>query len=211
MDFLLHVLSTTGVTVVLVSALGWCLRNIIKERLSSSIRHEYNLKLEQFKSNLASDNAQELEKFKTSIRTEYEVIKSSLLRYSERQFDIYNELWGSLCDVERRVDGLWERATEPSLRELAKQLYEARAKVRKSALLIENRHYKELNQILDEFENFRFGNQQLIDLRKANPNRKVNQIDIDDAIHDNGEIKDRLLVSLNQMMACLKRQIVRVE
>jgi len=98
-----------------------------------------------------------------------------------------------------------------NLHKLANQIHNARLKIRKSALLIEDRHYRELNYILGQFADFQFGKKYLIDLRKANRNEHIDQEDIRHAIESNEEIKDRLVLSLGEMMTCLKRQIIKTE
>ena len=97
------------------------------------------------------------------------------------------------------------------MQKLAKQAYQARIKVKKSALLIEDRHYFELNNILDEFENFEFGKKRLIALRKLNQNEYIDEQQIRHTIDNNAAIKNRLLELLLDMMGCLKRQIITKE
>ncbi len=212
MNFFTTILASTAVTTALIGAITWLARTWIKERLSRSIMHEYDIDLEKFKSDLSASNSVEIEQFKARIGTEYEIIKASLLRYSEKQFELYNDLWASLCDLEVCVTNLWDVANMNNLRKLSQQLHDTRIKVRKSALLIEDRHYKELNLVLSEFEGFQFGKQHLIDLRKTRQNQNnqyVDEYEIRNAISNNAEIKNRLVELLAAMMACLKKQIVK--
>ena len=211
MDVFTTILANTVVTMALIGVITWLARTWIKERLSRSIKHKYDIDLEQYKSDLSATNSIEIERFKARIRTEYEIIKASLLRYSEKQFELYNDLWASLCDLEVCVTNLWEKANITNLRKLARQLNDTRLKVRKSALLIEDRHYKELNLVLNKFEGFQFGKKYLIDLRKAKRNEYVDEHDIRNAISNNAEIKNSLVQLLSDMMECLKRQIVKTE
>jgi hypothetical protein len=214
MDFFTTILASTAVTTALIGAITWLARTWIKERLSRSIKHEYDIDLEKFKSDMSASNAVGIEQFKARIGTEYEIIKASLLRYSEKQFELYNDLWASLCDLEVCVTNLWDVANMNNLRKLSQQLHDTRLKVRKSALLIEDRHYKELNFVLREFEGFQFGKQYLIDLRKAGRNQNnqyVDEYEIKNAISNNSEIKNRLVQLLADMMACLKKQIVKTD
>jgi hypothetical protein len=214
MNFFTTILASTAITTALIGAITWLARTWIKERLSQSIKHEYAIDLEKYKSDLSSSNSVEIEQFKARIGTEYDIIKASLLRYSEKQFELYNDLWASLCDLEVCVTNLWEKANLSNLRKLSQQIHDTRLKVRKSALLIEDRHFKELNYVLSEFEGFRFGKEHLIDLRKVRRNQNnqyVDEHDIRDAISNNAEIKNRLVQLLSDMMACLKRQIIKTE
>jgi len=211
MDFFTTILGSTVVTTVLIGAITWLARTWIEERLTRSIKHKYDIDLEQYKADLSATNSIEIEQFKARIGTEYEIIKASLLRYSEKQFELYNDLWASLCDLEFCVTNLWEKANITNLRKLARQLNDTRLKVRKSALLIENRHYKELNIVLNKFEDFQFGKKYLIDLRKAKRNEYVYEHDIRNAISNNAEIKNSLVQLLSDIMEYLKRQIVQTE
>jgi hypothetical protein len=207
------ILASTVTTTVLIGAFTWLARTWIKERLSQSIKHEYDLDLEKYKSDLSATNSVEIEKLKARIGTEYEIVKASMLRYSEKQFELYNDLWASLCDLEISVKNLWETADITNLRKLSQQVHDTRLKIRKSALLIEDGHYKELNCILSEFESFQFGKQLLIDLRTAN---RYNDYCTDDfyirnVISDNEDKMNMLVQLLSDMMNCLKRQIVNAD
>lgn len=212
MDFVRTVFASTAVTTALICATTWFARTLIKERLSRSIKHEYDIDLEKYRSRLSSSTSVEIEQFKARIGAEYEIIKASLLRYSEKQFDLYNDLWASLCDLEVCVSNLWDVANINNLRKLSQQLHYTRLKVRKSALLIEDRHYKEINLVISEFESFEFGKQNLINLRKIRQNQNNEDFDecaVRSAISKNAAIKNRLVEILAAMMACLKNQIVK--
>lgn len=134
-----------------------------------------------------------------------------MLRYSEKQFDVYNELWASLCELEICVNTLWEKATESSVRNLARQINFTRNKIRLSALLIEDRHYREFNIILNQFECFQFGKQNLIEMRNMKHESGISSEDIVKIINNNSEIKDRLIYLLLEIMACFRSQIARVQ
>lgn len=210
------ILSIVG-TSTLLGALVWLFKTWIKTRLTEDIKHEHdrdlanleetnNRKLEELKSNLAAANALEIEKFKAITGVKYDSIKESLLRYAENQFTLYNELWASLCDLRNCVDDLWNNATLENLGKLAEQVHDARLKVRKSALLVEDRHYAELNYALDQFEAFQFGKKTLIELRTAS-RTMIPPNQIESAILQNAGIREQLIMLLDSMMMCLKRQI----
>ncbi len=124
---------------------------------------------------------EELEGLKTKYQTELETKKSELeksktifLRYSEHQFNLYNELWKSLCDLKNIGEELWERAEIQKVKDFSKQLKTTKLTVEKSAILIEDIHYKDLINILDNFGKFEFGKMTLISLR----NRQAQELEI---------------------------------
>lgn len=172
------------------------------------IKTENAKNLEEFKTEINHKATIELETIKTRLLTEYEVAKTYLVKYSQEQFIIYNNLWTNLCELELHLDKLWDQASLPHLKKFALQLKLTRDSLKKGALLIEDGHYKELNFILDSFEEFQFGKKTLIDIRKKSETDTF--IDMDDirrTINSNMSIRDDLKNNLLQMMDCLKRQI----
>ena len=104
---------------------------------------------------------QELEEKKA----ELDRAKSQFLRYSEKQFDLYNSLWLVLVRTRELADGLWEDATPEKLPGFSEQIKQTRRAVTDNMLLIEKSHYDDLDKLLKEFEEFQFGKQKLIEIR----------------------------------------------
>lgn len=76
------VLSSAGISVILVGALGWLLRNWISTRLTSAIKFEYDQKLEAFNTELSRDSEDRTRKLER------------LLKHYERQVEeFYGPLW----------------------------------------------------------------------------------------------------------------------
>ena len=145
---------------------------------------------------------EELERLKTEYQTELEIKKKELevsktvfLRYSEHQFKLYNDLWKSLCDLKHIVEELWERAEIQKLKDFSKQLKTTKLTVEKSALLIEDIHYKDLIKILDNFGRFKFGKMTLISLQNRQTieleNSGVNETEIRQVIEQNRRTKQK--------------------
>lgn len=206
MDRIADIILSSVAASALLAGIVWIFKTWIKTRLTEDIKHENAAKLEELKSSLASASALEIEKFKAITGVEYDTLKAGMLRYSENQFAVYNELWASLCDLRNCVDALWAKATSQRLQKLAKQIHDARLKVRKGALLLEDRHYTELNELLDEFEAFRVGKKTLIELRTQSSST-IDPLDVESLVRDNGQIRDRLGLLLDSMLGCLKSQI----
>lgn len=214
--------SNIAVSASLVTCLGFLLKSWIETRLSQSVKHEYDRRLAEFQSELQATNQQkletfkaelsrnstlEIETFKVKLQAEYKIAESKNLRYYEKQFPLYNDLWISLADLEASVQKLWQAATSENLNIFSEQIVDTRIKIKKAALLIENRHYVELNYILDQFEAFRFGKKMLLQLRSRDNIDAIGELEIGLTIQDNEEKKEDLLIMVTQMMQCLKQQI----
>lgn len=177
------------------------------DRQLAALEHNSGRDLLLYKEQLSLQNTGQLNAIRVRVEAEYEIAKAGMLRYSEKQFDLYNEVWSALCDLRASVDTLWEKATSENVQKLAEQIQETRAKIRRTALLIENQHYRELNMILDEFDGYRFGKGLLLDLRGGTP-APDDESFIRSLIEVNQESKQRLELVLDQIMACLRRQVV---
>lgn len=214
--------SSAAISTALIGALGFLLRNWIKERLTLSIKHDYDVKLAQATSDIQTENQKRLEaikteltmnssikieEFKARLGAEYEIYKSKDLRYIEKQFELYNDLWTSLADLETAVNDLWNSATAKKVKTFAEQIIKTRQKIRKAALLIEDRHYLELNYVLDQFQEFQFGKQKLLELKSLHVSDEDIEFNIGFTIGTNEHMKNQLVEILSQMMNCLKSQI----
>jgi len=109
-----------------------------------------------------AQHEQELERLKTQL----ELTKTMVARYSEQQFIVYNQLWSSLYDLRVAGDKLWERANEANLRNFARQLKTTTTSVEKGGLFIEDEHYRQLHRILEIFSNYETGKKRLIEIRE---------------------------------------------
>ncbi|WP_237061612.1 hypothetical protein [Microbulbifer zhoushanensis] len=107
----------------------------------------------------------EIEKIKKEYEVHFDGIKAVLMRYSENQFDIYRELWGSLCELKLSTDMLWTSATPENVRSFSEQLHKSRFWLEKSSLFIEDEHYQTLRHVFEDFEQFLIGKESLIELR----------------------------------------------
>lgn len=118
---------------------------------------------------LKSKHKKDLEQTKA----ELERTKSQFFRYSEKQFDLYNSLWKVLIRTRILADSLWEDATLMKLPGFSEQIKQTRWAVMDNMLLIEESHYDNLDKLLKEFEEFKFGKQRLIDIRMDSNNKPL--------------------------------------
>lgn len=111
--------------------------------------------------NLKSKYAEELEKTKTDL----EKAKLQFVRYTEKQFELYNALWKVLLYTKQQADMLWEKADPAQIPAFSEQIRLTKNAVNDNLLLIEEEHYSKLIKLIDQFEQFQFGKQKLIDVR----------------------------------------------
>ncbi len=130
-------LTSVGGTVVVVGGLSAWLGKVWAARILEGDRNRYQT---------------ELELIKKQYEVHFDGLKAVLLRYSENQFDIYRELWGSLCELKLTTDDLWTRATPENVQRFSAQLNKSRFWLEKSSLFIEDEHYNTLRGVFDEFE-----------------------------------------------------------
>jgi hypothetical protein len=206
-------------------------RTWIKKKIQKSIDNIYDMKLESHKSQLREKEEQlrgiltkeiEIEKAKLSLENnaQIELVKSKLalqidstkmflVQYSGKQFEIYNQMWLSLIDLKKSINELWAKATIENLKDLSTKLTNAYITIEKSAILIEPRHYDEMQSILKEINEFQFGKEQLLKLRQNFKKRSehVSQEDIMDVIRYNEKTKEKFEKCIDIYRLCLQKQI----
>jgi hypothetical protein len=64
------IITTSGATASLVGVVLWLARNLIQERLRGAVKHEYDTKLEVFRSDLRKETEVELTQFRTQLERE---------------------------------------------------------------------------------------------------------------------------------------------
>lgn len=126
-------------------------------------------------------------------------------RYNSKQFEIYNNLWVSLIELKFSADTLWDEATIPKLRNLSKKVAEAQKSIEISSLLLENDDYRELNNLIDKFNDFKVGKTKLIETKYKTDIQMdeyyINEDEIKKMIKLNGKIKkqyESLVINLKQ-------------
>lgn len=129
------------------------------------------------------------EKELESYRNQLEVLKATTLKYNDRQFELYLDLWKNLQELKFSCLDLWSSANNPNLRRFKISLKKTDRQIETSSILIELNHYSELQEIIKNFKEYNFGKQQLIENRINN----INKIQIDEMIEFNRERKDKCL------------------
>lgn len=148
--------SVGGSGVIIIALAKW-FGGFISSRLLDSYNNKHETELE----NLKSKYAEELERTKTDL----EKAKLQFVRYTEKQFELYNALWKVLLYTKQQADMLWEKADPAQIPGFSEQIRLTRNAVNDNLLLIEEEHYEKLVKLIGQFEQFQFGKQKLIDVR----------------------------------------------
>ena len=93
--------------------------------------------------------------------------KTQYLRYSEKQLELYNDLWKVLLYTKRQADSLWDKADPQQIPSFSEQIRLTRNAINDNLLLIEEEHYNKLVQVIDQFEQFKFGKYKLVDIKSS--------------------------------------------
>src|SRR5437868_8459072 len=102
-----------GSSVIILGLSRW-----LGEIISNRILERYKFRHEK-----------ELEALKTKYSTELEITKSELdkskhlfYKYSDKQFELYNNLWKVIWDIKKQADSLWQKAEAEKLPKFSKTL-----------------------------------------------------------------------------------------
>ncbi len=181
------IVSIGGSSVVIITLSKW-FGNFLSTRLLDAYNNKHEKELEVIKTKYAS----ELE----NTKNELEKAKSQFLRYSEKQFELYNDLWKVLLYTKRQADLLWQKADPNQIPSFSEQIRLTRNAISDNLLLIEEEHYEKLIQLIEQFEQFQFGKLKLIDIRiQIEGGEQVQQIiskaDAQNTINKNRRTKEK--------------------
>ena len=173
------IVSIGGSSVVVIALAKW-FGDFMSHRLLDSYNNKHENELEALKSKYAN----ELEETKS----ELEKTKLQFVRYSEKQFELYNDLWKVLLYTKQQADMLWQKADPSQIPAFSEQIRQTRRAIDDNLLLIEEEHYNKLIQLIEQFEQFQFGKLRLVEVRSQ---------------FDNGE--DRLEISKTEIRRTIKK------
>ncbi|WP_144006887.1 hypothetical protein [Pelomonas sp. KK5] len=103
-DWLLNVLTSTGVATVLVGVVTYLLQNVLIERMRAAVKSEFDAKLETHKAELAATNAKELEQFKSRLQIQAAQDGVAFSRLHERRITAIERTYRKLHDLHKAVD-----------------------------------------------------------------------------------------------------------
>jgi hypothetical protein len=187
-------ISMGGATVVIVGLSKW-FGDFLSKRLLDNYNNKHSKELEGIKGKYN----RELEETKTAL----EKAKSQFLRYSEKQFDLYNDLWRVLLYTKLQADELWENAIPEKIPSFSEQIKLSKTAINDNLLLIEEEHYDKLMELLKQFEQFQFGKVRLVDIRRRpgenseiiSPSETRQTIDLNKKTKDN---YDKLIMEIGK-------------
>ena len=156
--FTAAIVSIGGSSVVIIG-LAKYFGDLCACRLLDSYNNKHEKELEGLKSKYAT----ELEQTKMDL----DKAKTQYLRYSEKQFELYNDLWKVLLYTKRQADSLWDKADPQQIPSFSEQIRLTRNAINDNLLLIEEEHYNKLVQVIDQFEQFKFGKYKLVDIKSS--------------------------------------------
>jgi hypothetical protein len=187
-------LSVGGATIVIIALSKW-----FGEFISQRLLDRYNNKHEEELELLKGSYQKEIE----ITKMELEKAKSLFIRYSEKQFELYNHLWKVLLYTKNQADALWEEATPAKIPSFSEQIRLTKNAIDDNMLLIEEKHYKQIHELIARFEQFSFGKSKLIDLsnKDAKEMENITQEETRRTIEENRAVKqeyDQLLIQIGK-------------
>ena len=134
------IVSIGGSSVVIIALDKW-FGTILSTRFFYAYNNIHDKELEGIKTKYASELA--------NTKNELEKAKSQFLRYSEKQFELYNDLWKVLLYTKRQADLLWQKADPNQIPSFSEQIRLTRNAISDNLLLIEEEHYEKLIQLIE--------------------------------------------------------------
>lgn len=175
--------------------------------LSKRLLDSYNNQHEKELAAITSKYSRQLEETKS----ELEKTKSQFIRYSEEQFELYNDVWRVLLQTKRLADELWENPSIEKIPSFVEQIKLTRDSVDDGMLLIESEDYENIEKLLAEFENFQIGKSKLVQLRSIKKedleSEGITDQDITDVITKNFDLKEQYDNLIREIGNSFRKQI----
>ncbi len=181
----LGIMTSVGGIGIIIIGISKYLGNLFANKYIEKIKKEFEKEMEEYKTHL-------------------DIRKSTTLRYSDRQFEYYSELWASLYDLKISADRLWENASRKNLKFFTRQLKDTKTKVEKAGLFIEDNDYENLVRILRYFLDYEIGKTKLVNIKAKDP---TDSYHIQNLINENEQIKNEYDQLILKIKSDLKNQI----
>lgn len=168
----------------IIAAISRLIANWLSQRMLDHYNNKHKRELEELKSEYSSALAK--------TQHEYDKLEQKHIIYSQSQFELYNSLWKQLVYTKRLADDLWSDADPKKIPSFASQIGQTVYVIEENMLLIEESHYKELLDLMTEFDNFSIGKRRLIEIRQSSVDDIIDNInDISQMIENNKGAKQR--------------------
>jgi hypothetical protein len=176
--------SIGGASVIIIALSKW-----FGDFLANTLFEKYRTVKEKELEGVKTYYQKELEQTKTNL----EKAKSLYLRYSEKQFELYNDLWKVLLYTKNQADALWAEAKQEKIPAFSEQIRNTKNAINDNMLLIEEEHYDNLINLINQFEQFQFGKKRLVDmglLTEENSQFDMSEEEFNQIIQSNKSTKD---------------------
>ena len=181
------VITSLGGGALLVLGFSSWLGKIWATRILEKERAKYQKDIEHYKNELGK-------------------LKIIALRYSGKQFELYNEFWEALCDLENVGDFLITEANDENLKRFVEQFNITSLQIKKSFLFIEKDHFDQLQVLLNNFKELQVGKEKLLEIREIGNKREVLK-----SILSNSIIQKNYKKLINEIGDDLKKQLKGVK
>lgn len=158
--------------------------NTLADNYKKKIEHEFGKKLESYKSQL-------------------DVLKATTLKYNDRQFELYLDLWKNLQELKFAILDLWNEATSSNLKKFDISLRQTHRQIETTSILLEEDHYLELSKVISNLQEYDMGKEKLIASRRNH----ASENEIRQLIDFNRNKKDKCLEIIESMKAGIKLTI----
>ena len=172
-----------GASIVIIGLAKW-FGDFLSKRLLDNFNNRHESELQGIKGKYQREFEE--------VKTELEKAKSQFLRYSEKQFELYNDLWRVLLYTKYQADELWESAVPEKIPAFGEQIKLTRIAINDNLLLIEDDHYNKLMELIRKFEQFQFGKVKLIDVRSQSNEGtdNISRVEAKNTINQNRKTKE---------------------
>lgn len=157
-----------------------------------------NTLAEQYKEKVKHGFEKELASYKTQL----DVLKATTLKYNDKQFELYLDLWKNLQELKFTSIDLWNEASRRNLSNFRNALSKSDRQIETSSILIELSHYTELREIIKTLKEYDFGKERLMNNRTNVPNEMIEEM-----IDYNRGRKDRCLELIETIKTEIQTQI----
>jgi len=159
-----------------------------------------NTLADQYKEKIKHDFGKQLESYKTQL----DVLKATTLKYNDKQFELYLDLWRNLQELKYATIDLWNEISPLHYKNFKRALQKTDRQIETSSLLIEGAHYTELREIIRVLREYELGKVRLGDQRsRLNPPEH----EIQEMIEYNRERKDSYLEIIERIRLDIQSKI----
>ena len=162
----------------------------------------------QLTANTLADNYKKkielsFEKKLESYKSQLEIIRATALKYNDKQFELYIDLWKNLQELKFSCIDLWNSANQINLKKFDTALNKTYKQIETTSILLEEEHYRQLSEIIKNLQEYDTGKEKLIGARLRN----ADEWQIEQLIRHNAVRKDKCLEMIEALKSSIKLTI----